>query len=299
MSVNIQIFDVTAIAIALMVFAIACVFMISQVLRRPEWEAYARLELYQVFVSVLIIVFVAIIADFAYTFSYTLAGGDPFTIAHTYLNNLLFEKSFPSIIKLRWLSMTCQYWGGLYTKYGSSNWGIQFPMFPGLNAIESSIEFLINILSPFTASLMVQQIGLEIIQGLMFPVVMPIGVFLRIFPQTREAGVFLIATALGFAIIFPLTYVMHSVVIAEIERANPATWYSELALDPALTEGTGSVGGTATYFNPYYMVAVPLFVRLQELSFVIMQGVFLPALSMILTTSFIKLTSKFISQKFD
>ncbi len=318
------------IAISLMVFAIALIYMFSQMFKRPEWEALAKQELYQVFVSTLILLFIsgttAVVPMMALNITdslatdlpaYVTAGGDAptleetahchgavyhldydtpsFCIARVYLNKVAFTYAVPVLIQLRSLALATEYISGLTVKIGTGNFGMQFPLNPGYMIWEHVINFLIIIAMPFTSSLIVQQVGLEVIRATMFSIILPTGLFLRVFPQTRDVGSFLIATSFGFFIIFPLTYVMHYQIMSYLWAVDSGTGYTV----DYNTQEYQDMGATAVLqeleLTPYGITHI--FNAVDRLAYLIVQAVFLPAFSLVLTTSFIRATIKFLSQK--
>jgi len=186
--------------------------------------------------------------------------------------------------------------GSITIRYGASVWGVAMPAFPSFIVIERVVEFLLILVSPFTASLIVQQIGLQVIKATMLPFVLPMGVVLRIFPPTRDAGSFLISTALAFQVIFPFSYVMHAKIVQG--SLIPEAYASEKNVSDFMKNKMGVPQLTAFVSeNGLFDVTSMLFSPVMSLSFLLLQAIFLPALSMILTVAFIKSFNKFISQK--
>jgi len=86
---------------------------------------------------------------------------------------------------------------------------------------------------------------------------------------------------------------MHATVVSYMEAQaenSPSDWKGNAINYVELNVGASIVNTVITR---------TLFASIEKLSFTVMQAVFLPSISFILTTSFIKMTSKFISQKFD
>ena len=151
------------------------------------------------------------------------------------------------------------------------------------------------LVSPFTASLTVQQIGLQVIKGTMLPFVLPMGVVLRIFPPTRDAGSFMIACAVAFQIIFPFSYVMHAQIVQG--HLIPAAYATEKNVSDFMkNQGFGKLTAFVSE-NGLFDVTSMVFSPIKSISFLLLQAIFLPSLTMILTVAFIKSFNKFISQK--
>jgi hypothetical protein len=217
-------------------------------------------------------------------------------VAHQYLHTISNQVALPAILALEKTKLVAQWWGSVQFRWGLAIWGTTIPGFPAFILVERVIDFLLMLLSPFVASLMAQEIGMEIIEATMIPFLLPAGVVLRIFPPTRDAGSFLICTALAFGIVFPYTYVLHNKIvggmIAQQNNApNSENWELLLGGNPGLIASVNE-------FDVWNADIEVLF-QLRQLSFVVMQAIFLPALSMTLTIAVIKGMQKFMSQKLE
>jgi hypothetical protein len=282
-------------SLAVMVLVIAIAYMAAQFFRKPEYEAFASVEIYQVFVSAVIFITIFGATCFAAEMAEALAGKDPYDFGREYLTYLSNEIALKTVIKLQGSLLFSQFMGSWTMRWGPGAWGTVVLAFPSFIVIERVIDFLLLLITPFTASLMVQQTILEALKGTVLPFLLPAAVLLRIFPPTRDASSFLIAAAIGFGIIFPYTYVMHSYIVRWMiavtfaQAAGTNMEQSLAAQYPNISADISSFG-----FFSYYNL---LFRPLTSLSFLLLQALFLPALSISLTVAFIKGFSKFISQK--
>ncbi|MFA6328157.1 MAG: hypothetical protein WCY41_01800 [Candidatus Micrarchaeia archaeon] len=288
---------------ATMVFMLALFYMAAQFFKKPEYEAFVSIEIYQLAVSLMLFTTIFGAAYFANelsaSFSSAISGtsGDAFDVGSNYLNYVANEVALQAIKKLQGLMLLSQWMGSITMRFGAGVWGVVVPAFPSFIVIEKVMEFLLMLVSPFTASLIVQQVGLQIIKATMLPFVLPMGVVLRIFPPTRDAGSFIISTALAFQVIFPFSYVMHAQIVKGI--LIPNAYANEKNVADYMTNTLGA--GRLTAFvseNGLFDITSMLFSPILSLSFLLLQAVFLPALSMVLTVAFIKSFNKFISQKF-
>jgi len=290
--------DACAVVLALMAVAIAFIYMMSQLFRMHEWEALAKTELYQLFMSVIIVICAVGVASAACNISCALAGGDPFEIADGYIRTMLFGpgKLLPTWFAFNQLSYSARMLDSIYYRMGPGSWCYNFKPFPGTGAIDNVASFINIILAVPFGSLIVQTFVLQFIKGTMYTLVLPAGLVLRMLPPTRDAGSFLIMTAIGFYALFPLTYVWHKEVLldylmpAEEAGAIAGGDWTDIAHYPEL----GFTKVIYTYFNPLAILK-----PLQTLSYVFVGSIFLPALTMIIVTTFIKGTMKFVSQKLE
>ena len=279
------------------VFLLALFYMAAQFFRKPEYEAFVSIEIYQLMVSLVLFGTIFLSSCFAdgMVKSFIGTGQDAFQVSQGYLQYMSNDIALGAVKKLQTLAILSQWAGSVTMRFGASVWGVVIPAFPSFTVIERTVEFLLMLVSPFTASLMVQQIGLQVIQGIMFPFVLPMGVVLRMFAPTRDAGAFFISTALAFQLVFPFTYYMHKTIVQDILipktlLANNPSFQSFMSGYPALYSYIGESG----LFDPQSMLFHPLYM----LSFLLLQAIFLPSLSMVLTVAFIKAFNKFITQKF-
>ncbi|MFA5930290.1 MAG: hypothetical protein WC861_05390 [Candidatus Micrarchaeia archaeon] len=288
--------------VATMISLLALFYMAAQFFRKPEYEAFVSIETYQLAVS--LILFAAIFSascfseqvSSAYASQVSGTSNDAFDVASSYLNYVTNEVALQAIKKLQGLLLFSQWVGSITLRYGASVWGVAMPAFPSFILIERVVEFLLMLVSPFTASLIVQQVGLQVIKATMLPYVLPMGVVLRIFPPTRDAGSFLIATALAFQVVFPFSYVMHAQIVKGV--LIPHAYATEKNVSDFMKNDMGLPKLTAFVSEDgLFDVTSMIFSPIRSLSFLLLQAVFLPALSMILTVAFIKSFNKFISQK--
>lgn len=302
-----SIVQIIIVGMALMIGVATLLYMASQAFRLPEVEAHVRTELYQLIITVIwcIAVFGCATILNGVISSYT-QGGDMFDMADAYIGRVNCLAT-STVIKLEGMKMGAQYLSGMMAKYYAGAWGFKVPMFPGFEVIERAIDIIQMLMTPFSASLMAQQIGLQIIKATALLFVLPSGLVLRLFPQTREAGSFLIATGLGFYFVFTFIYIINAQVFGQMYRtefghdicsgelAQGEEWlrdfkfYGQLGGQMMPITG-GDITKTATY-NP-----MALLDPLNALSYVAVQAVFMPAVAMTMVVSFIRTSGKFFSQ---
>jgi len=286
--------SMATVSLSLMVLLLALFWMIAQFLRKAEYESFVSIESYQLVVSALLLITVFGASAFSCQLSELFAGGDPFEIGTTYLNVLSNHVMIKAVVALEATKSFAQFWGSMSFRWGLSVWGVGVPGFPSFILIERVVDFILMLITPFTASLMVQQIILETIKGIAIPFVLPAGAVLRIFPPTRDAGSFLMASAISFQIIYPYTYVIHKdIVDRQIASAGLEKTFSQQLRDV----GHENLSVFAITEQGLFDVDAMLFSPFQAISFLLLQALFLPALSMIITIAFIKGLTKFFSQK--
>jgi len=291
---NNVVLPLVGVSFSLMILLLALFWMAAQFFRKAEYESFVSLEMHQLLVSALLVMFIFGAAYFSCEVAAGFAGGDMFEISSSYLSSINNDIAVRAVLYMEGLKMFSQYWGSMSFRWGASAWGVGAAGFPSFIVIERVADFLLMLITPFAASLMVQQIILETIKGTAIAFVLPVGAVLRIFPPTRDAGSFLMASALGFQIIYPFTYVMQSNIVPKIYEGV----LGEKTLDEIYRErGWEEFSLIAIFEKGLFDLQQMLVAPVRSLSILLLQALFLPALSMILTISFIKGTAKFFSQK--
>jgi len=272
------------VTIAAIVFAIiAIIYMVGRMLNKPDYEALAKLELWQT-LNALIWIFIIVLPFVALSCRATcyVAKGNPYEIAQDYVSNLK-DKFEDYIVKLISKAKEIRYAGGIqFVIPPSTNCfhGACINVFAGCIALADNYESLALFLYPFLGSLVVQQLAL-VTFSILFSMILPIGLILRLIPRLREAGAFLIALALAIFIVFPLTYVF----------AKKATQLG-LAEVPSFSYG-GDVSCSIFGIIGYGGSGFKDFVKyMYEIGKILPQAVFFPALSTIITLASARAMSK-------
>jgi hypothetical protein len=239
------------------------------------------------------------------------SGQSMFDISEKYLQDVICVSS-ATTLKLEGMKMASQYLAGMKSRYYASavGWGFAFPTFPGFDVIERVLDIIQMFISPFASSLIIQNIGLQIIHATALTIILPAGILMRFFSPTRDAGSFLIASALAFYFVLPFCYLINAQVMYHLykehigynmcsgfESQNEDYLFSQKNFDkdfynklgeemlPSLSRDILDIDGG---------VAKKGFTA--HLSYVIFQAVFLPAINMIMVVTFIKAGVKFFSQ---
>jgi len=198
-------------AVALSFAVIAFFFMLGRAISRSDFEGWARKELRETIVAVLIALAIvglagiscegtrAVLSDYA-------PGYTQFTYSYEYLNVLTQQMGVPAIQSM-WL-----------ISYTLKNAQFEIPLGKGItwdplsltSTYASVIERMSGLLfTPFVGSLYAQLIFLQLSQAFAFTLLLPIGVVLRAIPLARKGGSFLIALSFGLYVVLPLMYVVN------------------------------------------------------------------------------------------
>lgn len=291
------------------VFTVSLLYFFIQILRGGEYEQQLKGELYQIAVTIVWGMAIFGAAVIVNTALQLYAGGDLFDISGTYMARVNCL-SVATVMKLEGLKMLMQYFSGLMAKYYAGAWGFKIPAVPGAEVMERAISIIQMLITPFSASLMVQQIGLQVIKATALVFLLPTGLLLRLAPPTREAGSFLMASAFAFYFVFPFTYVINAAVMDRLYQEQygyPMCGGNESG-DTSLVGDFKFYSGTGTELLPItpngitktmFLKPMALLDPITALSYVIVQAVFLPALTMVVVVSFVKTVAKFFSQKME
>lgn len=288
---------IIGVSFATMIALLSLFWMSAQFFKRPEYESFVSIETHQLIVSAILFVTIFGAVLFSCEMSVAFAGGDPFELATGYLSRISNNYALKAVLSLEATKAFTQYWGSMSFRWGLTVWGVATPAFPSFLMIERVVDFLLMLITPFTASLMTQQLILEAIKGTAVAFILPAGLVLRMYPPTRGAGSFLMATAIGFQIVYPYTYVMHKIVVEKM--------MADAELDDTMAGMFGDEnleGGLwpwAVFSHGFFDIKAMLFRPIDMTGFLLLQALFLPALSIIITVSFIKGMAKFLSQKLE
>jgi len=263
--------------------------MLSKIFVKREWEVWVKDEFYQTIISVAIMILLVLVLSVICNVFITLAGDDPFNIAHTYLNGLVWDKTLNLATTAFQYSILCQLIAGYKFSIGGGGFGISYTPNAGLRAVAVCFDYIYAFFAGISASLMVQDIGLSIIQAFAFRIMLPLGILFRVFPFLRKAGAMLIALALGLYVVYPLCFVMNKMIVdTVIPQINLPTF--QFYIENFLT----------AFASPLIPLALlPLYTLMNEAAFLIPQAVFLPTLNLVITLTFVKNAARVLSQNFE
>ncbi len=274
----------------------ALVIMLSRVFKSADWETQGKTELYQVFTALIWGLFILAFAVSVDQITTTFAHGTTFDAAQSYLGRVICLSSSASI-KLEGYKMSFQFVSGMRSKHYAAAWGFSYPTFPGFEVLERAADLVQMFIIPFASSLYVQSIGLEIIHGTALVFLMPAGLLLRLFPPTREAGGFMLASAFALYFVLPFTYLIFKETMEPLyvmEYGVPMCSNSVADSSANLSRPGALVDSLALSLWP--SLSRDLLQLPKTLSYVALQAVFLPALAMILVVTFIRTTVRFFGQ---
>jgi len=329
MSELLLISDLIGAVIMLMVSLIVIAYMASKMLNLPKLELFAKMELYEIFISALIVLFAFGLFLFASQLSISWSGGNPFEIARAYHSTAMIKSIYPSITHCYTEIMIYSTLSTMQIRPSDAVWTWLFKVAPGAEMIVGVFNLLVYGLVIVMSSLNAHMLILTIIESTMYSVFLPAGVLLRFFPPTRKAGTFIMVMAIAFYSVYPTTYAMYLKVldkVAVIESGNPNATYDPSittngpsllnVIGPIITASavnkvssgvsdvapglgaiaqfTGMISSESTIIAIQPALYTPIIDAIANLSLI---SFFMPALSMVITIAFINGMMEFIEQK--
>lgn len=288
---------------------VAIVFMAAYALKRPQLEAYARIELDQLLLSAIILVIAFAAWEFADMASTALAGGNPIDISIEFLNIIINKGILPIYMKLVRMEVLLTYFNAVEYRMGPGVWNWVTKAVPGLDPLISIVRMLVFTFTALYGTMSVQVILFYLIDAVAYYYLLPAGIILRFFPPTRDAGVYLIVLAIALQCFFPLLYSINYIALSDMWQLHG--WADSYTPDIEQTNYFNSMSGavgtatslTETYLSSWFLpifnalsflALVPFMDRIAQISLV---GLFLPALTMTLTIAFVNAVTKFITGK--
>jgi hypothetical protein len=282
---------------ATMIFIIVIGYMVANLLKLNQLIEKVKIEIRQLLITILIGLFIfsiAFVIDEVIKLKFKTS---MFDISSDYLKRFICLSTEVNI-KLEGLRAMLQYASGLKARYYAHKygWGFAVQQFPGLDImLERPLGIISLILFPFTSSLMVQSIGLEIIRAFAMTLLLPAGIVLRLIPITRNASSFLIATSFSLFFILPFLYVIEAKVVSDMYKNSFQT---------DICSGE-QIGGSYKYTSYDMIISttanlLPSFEKdlwsfFEHISYLILQALVLPSLNMIIVITAIQTLTKFLN----
>ncbi len=204
-------------AIGIMISVISLAFMFASFAKKPEWEAWAKVELYELIWSVIILIAIYGVYSSVSLVSNAYIGTDIINYSESRLSDVVKGRLLPAFIQLIYLDHNVVFWNQFKLRFGPGGWGITYKLYPGLEIYSQPVRILeFGYMAAF-ASLSVQVMLFHIL-GVITDVLIAAGLLIRFFPPTRTSGNLLIALAFSFKVIFPLMYVLSYQALDEIYK---------------------------------------------------------------------------------
>ncbi|MBN2477688.1 hypothetical protein JXB01_00175 [Candidatus Micrarchaeota archaeon] len=197
------------VVIMVMTMIVALAYIGSKVFNIPSWEVFAKIELYEIFVSVLIFFAAVAFFQFGCHFSVALVGADPFEAANDFIVTSIYDGVYPALTTCYELIIHFSVINTFQIRPSDAVWTFTYKVAPGADLIANLINtFAYGLIAVF-GSLSAQLLVLAFIKATMLNYFLPAGILMRFFPPTRQAGIFLITFAIAFYVIYPTSFAIH------------------------------------------------------------------------------------------
>lgn len=206
-------------AIGIMISVISLAFMFASFAKKPEWEAWAKVELYELAWGIILLIVIYGIYNTASIIANAYFGTNILNYSETRLSDVVKDRLLPAFIQLTYLDHNVIFWSQFRHRFGPSVWGMTYKVYPGLEIYSQPVRILeFGYMAAF-ASLSVQIVLFHILD-VITDVLIAAGLLLRFFPPTRSSGNLLIALSFSFKVIFPLMYILSFQALDEIYKIH-------------------------------------------------------------------------------
>jgi len=273
---------IIVVVILAVVMLLAIIYMLGRAMARKEWEAFVKVEMQSVLVSVIWVMIIAALANFTCQASCIASkNANPFDVSISYLTGI--KDNLETNINLA-LNTAKQVRIDSASMFAITEAGPYVRMYDGCNVVAGNQEMIGNLVAPFIGSIIAQQFLLMFVSIAAFQILLPIGVILRIIPFAREAGALLIGIAFALYIILPLMYVMADMASKEL-------------LDKYDLKIT-SIGEATWVDGKQCLTPGPLLDNLKAIGYLLPQAVFFPVLAGIITVAAARVFTKIFQYDF-
>ncbi len=295
---------IAGIALLIALFSAVIAYMVASLLGSPELKRWAKVEIYNVIGSAVLVLALIVIVDLLLVSASEMAfeisntsyppvplpvnvRSSPFGLAHYYLDIQLacIKKYYVAIFILNFpleiIEKTVIPTGGMEEVAG---WPLSGPV-GLLYWFEHQFTFAL-IATYFQRHLLV------FLEDNMFTLFLPLGIVLRILPWTRGAGGVIIALAIGLFIVFPT---MYGVLLVMLPRADCAA-----AIPSPYTCETADV--TCMNFAISYLEDERHFISIEnflnnvsmELDLLMVSSLIFPLINLTITITFVRAIMQFL-----
>lgn len=240
-----------------------------------ELQEWAKKEMYEIFISGVIVGSLIMFVNILFGISTNLAGGNPLDIAHNCLNLMLYETSsifLTMFLYNMYISAVSTLMIGFFIPIPicipvcvlTIRIGSYVSPMAGFSALALGIDTLFNIISAMLALLLAEQVLLDFFRVVMFRYFLPLGVLMRTFPLTRVAGSTIIAVALGAYIIYPLAIIystqLYNSFKAVVIPGQPDNPFGNLVVGPIFWDITAPIKTIGNMMRNFVVISATFLV---------------------------------------
>ena len=239
-------------AIALSIAVAALAYAAGSFMKDPRMLVFSKDQLFQTFISILLVMFIQGIFYGTCMFASEAAGGeDMHSTSVNYLRELRVDGG---IMLTQIMRKSIEY------KFDATYFvGYQVPFVGGEtfwldahnNAYARHLEILFDIVMVGYVSAGMQYYALILLPQLALGVMVPLGIVLRTIPKGRDSGNIVLALALALYVVFPFTYTVHS---SMMDTEVP--WYTGIPDDTGISFEDAAKYVLQTVFLPNLSLVV-------------------------------------------
>jgi hypothetical protein len=259
----------TALGVSFGIIAIALAIGIGFHYR--QLEEWAKEEMYEIFISGVIVGVLIVFVGALFDLSTSLAGGNPLDIAHNCLAEMLYEtaSTFLSVfIYNMYIAALSTLQLGFFipititpvTPILTIRIGSWITPWAGFSALSLGIDTIFNLISAMLGLLLAEEVLLDFFRIVMLRYFLPLGVLMRTFSLTRVAGSTIIAVAISAYLIFPLAIIyttqLYNNFKAIVVPGQPGNAIENLALGPVIGDIQAPLGTIGDMMRNFVIIAI-------------------------------------------
>jgi hypothetical protein len=295
-------------------FVVVMLHMLSISFSMPSITAFAKSEYAQVGVSVLIVVFAILMLNAGNNVAGEVTAAIAAQSGHIVLTNVANTPAYandPIIVAQQYLlqgPIDCEKWAYWLIFYKNIIPEVASSVSFSVGNVEgvsgaylfsgyvSMAHYLAQNLTYLVLFQYIQYYALEFAKYTMLQIFLPIGLVLRAFPVTRGAGGLMIGFALGFAFIFPITYVLIIAMMPSTDYMCSQVIKVQATAAPALGEENPCFNNEASVMAAVYQKKTDKTVEkvwtdiISTVGQYYQQALFYPMIALIITFTFIRQT---------
>ena len=258
----------TAVAVSFGIIAIALAVGIGFHYKRLE--EWAKAEMYEIFISGVIVGVLIAFVGVLFDISTNLAGGNPLDIAHNCLALMLYDTAsiFLSVFLYNmYISALASLQLGFFipititpvTPILTIRIGSFISPWAGFSGLALGIDTIFNLISAMIGLLLAEEVLLDFFRVVMLKYFLPLGVLMRTFSITRVAGSTIIAVAISAYIVYPLAIIyttqLYNSFKAVIVPGQPGNAMTNLVLGPVLNDISGAIGTIGDMMRNFVIIS--------------------------------------------
>ena len=224
-----------AIGLGISAMLAGIIFLLGQVLGKPELTSRAKTDLYQIIITVIILIVFESSILFMCNMDVKSLGfqqttGTLFDAARAYFKyqSSLAAKTYTDTANA---IMTASAFSSMHGGGPITSWlTIGLSPFMGVSTVLQALQYIMNFIMLQIAIAQAQVFILDILENAFLSFLLPVGVVLRCFTPTREIGGILISIGIGLFLFYPLMFGLSQLLTGERQPVSigGSTWVGDM-----------------------------------------------------------------------